>query len=327
MKDQEFNRLNEYSKLSLFANIGLDIARARDIDEALEQIMHKIGDIFTPLNWSLILKNNQTGELFFKLVVGKSAEKLKGQKIPKRKGIANWVVENEQAVLIEDVKNDPRHYDYFDKTTGFETKSIIGVPLKANNQVIGVIELVNRLETEVFTPTDLKILQTIADFAAITIEKASYMQRLENLARIDVLTGISNRRDFEENLKKEIERTKRIGNFLALLILDVDDFKKINDTHGHQEGDRVLKEVASALCKNVRKVDYVARYGGDEFVVLMPNTDTAGAQKTKERILSAMPHSVSIGVRASGPDDLSQLLNTADQNLYKEKHTKNREKK
>jgi len=320
--DDRSSHLDDYLKLSFFADIGLGIAKAKDLDETLKQVMNKIGDIFVPLNWSLMLKDNQTGELYFKLVTGKSAEKLRGKKLPKGKGLANWILENGQAVIVEDVKKDPRHYDHFDRLTGFETKSIIGVPLKVKDEVIGVIELVNKLEKNAFTPTDLKILQTIADFTAITLEKTYYMKRLENLARIDMLTGVSNRRDFNDNLEKEIERSQRHGSSLALLILDVDDFKKINDTRGHQEGDRVLKAVADVLKKKVRTVDFVSRYGGDEFVVLMPNTDIKGAEIIKKRILSSAPYPVSIGIHAAGPDKLSGLLKKADQDLYEQKKLK-----
>ncbi len=320
--EKKSKNLDDYRKLSLFANIGLSIAKAKDIHETMNQVMNKIGDIFAPLNWSLLLRDNQTGQLYFKLVTGKSAEKLRGKKLPKGKGLANWIMENGEAIIVEDVKGDPRHYDHFDKITGFKTKSIIGVPLKVKDEVIGVIELVNKLEKDAFTPTDLKILQTIADFTAITLEKTYYMKKLENLARIDMLTGVSNRRDFNDNLEKEMERSQRQGTSLALLILDVDDFKKINDTYGHQEGDRVLKAVADVLKNKVRKVDFISRYGGDEFVVLMPNTDLKGAEIIKKRILSTVPYPVSIGIHAARPEKLSVLLKKADQDLYEQKKLK-----
>ncbi len=294
--------------------------------------MDKIGAMFAPLNWSLLLKDKRTGQLYFKIVVGVSADKLKGKRVPKGKGIANWIAESGQSVIIEDVKKDSRFNDYFDKLTGFETKSIIGVPLKTENTVFGVIELVNKLNGNNFTPYELNILRTIADFTAIAIGRVYYYRALKRIATIDPLTRIGNRRVFERVFSKEVARCKRYGGEVSLLMIDINDFKDINDQFGHSAGDIVLKNFARILRQSVRKVDVIARYGGDEFVVLMPNTPKDKAEKVKQRILTkiekynksgeVLPFRVSIGLHAAGPESVEDLLLDADMDLYRQKSRK-----
>ncbi len=294
--------------------------------------MDKIGAIFAPLNWSLLLKDKRTGQLYFKIVVGASADKLRGKHVPKGKGIANWIAESGQSVIIEDVKKDSRFNDYFDKLTGFETKSIIGVPLKTESKVFGVIELVNKLNGNNFTPYELNVLRLIADFAAIAIGRVYYYRALKKMATIDPLTKVGNRRVFERVFQKEVARCKRYGGEVSLLMLDINDFKKINDQFGHSAGDIVLRNLASILKDSIRRVDIVARYGGDEFVVLMPNTTLDKAKKVKNRIErkiekynksgEVLPFTVSIGIHAAGPENVDDLLMDADIDLYKKKSQK-----
>ena len=324
--------MDDLVRLSFFVDIGKSISRAKNIDETLHEIMHHIGEIFTPLNWSILLKSPKTGDLTFALVVGKNAAALQGLRLPKGEGIAGWIAETGEPLIVEDVGQDSRFSPRVDSYTKFTTESIIGVPLQSDQRVFGVIELINKLDGTPFTSFDLKVLTTIADFAAIAIEKAYYLRALKRLATTDPLTGALNRGAFERLYAKEVDMCKRYGLPLSLLMVDVDDFKQINDTCGHQAGDEVLKNLVDLMTECVRKVDYVFRYGGDEFVVLMPNTPKDQAQEVRTRVLRRLdyqnslnpevPYRVSIGMHSVDPDDEGAVLELLDTDLYREKDKK-----
>ncbi|MEW5818530.1 MAG: sensor domain-containing diguanylate cyclase, partial [Spirochaetota bacterium] len=315
--------------LSFFTEIGKAIVSAKNIKEILSQVMDKVGTIFAPLNWSLLLHDHKTNELVFQVAVGVAADKLRSVRIPTDLGISGWIFNTGQSVIIEDVDKDKRFSRHIDAMTGFKTKSIIGVPLKTGNRVLGIIELVNKLDGGIFTPFELKLLSSIADFAAIAIERAFYIQAIHKLSRIDHLTGVLNRRAMDMILSQEIERCQRYQTELSILMIDINDFKRINDKYGHLVGDDVLVECARIIQRNIRKIDYVARYGGDEFAVIMPNTPRLPAEKVKERILADLektvkkgncpPFGVSIGLQTSGPDGVCDLLNKTDVDLYRQK--------
>ncbi len=151
------------------------------------------------------------------------------------------------------------------------------------------------------------------------------ISELRFLADTDGLTGFYNRRKVEEILTKEIERSRRYGNALSLLFIDVDNFKDLNDTYGHQKGDEVLKKIAGVINRELRRTDYVGRFGGEEFLVILPETDADRALKVAERIRRRIefedfgigPVTVSIGVtQLKGGDDIDTLFNRVDRAMY-----------
>ena len=315
-------------RLSTFSDMAKQIASSRSVAETISQVMTHVGKSFSPVNWSLLLRNEHSGELKFVHVTGEGAEGVRGLVLNRGQGIAGWVAENGEQALVEDTSSDPRFYREIDTKTGFVTRSIVAVPLRARGKVYGVIELINKLDDTLFTATDLHVLQTIADFAAIAIERAYFLRSLRRLAMTDPLTGLNNRRGFEKLLDREIEKTRRGGTLFALLMIDIDRFKVINDTHGHPAGDRVLKRLARLLVSSSRKVDTCARLGGDEFAVLMPGTGTEGAvflvrrlqQKLDEDNLSSpLPFQISIGSRVVDPQRPQDVLGDADRAMYREK--------
>jgi diguanylate cyclase (GGDEF)-like protein len=323
------DNINDLVKLSFFSDLGIAITSVKTMRELLARVMEKIGTIFVPLNWSLLLRNNKTGELTFKIAVGESSDKLLGLIIPKGKGIVGWIAETGKSVIIADASQDERFSDHVDKITGFNTESIIGVPLKVNNKVFGVIELINKLNGDSFSSYELKLLQTIADFAAVALEKFYYLKAIKKIASMDGLTEILNRRSFDRFLLKEIERCKRYDHPLSVIMLDINYFKQINDNHGHQAGDLVLKETADILKRNVRLVDSVFRYGGDEFVILMPDTTPEDAETVRSRIMldrenlnnqeGEISVTYSMGLHSAGPDGVDDIVSNSDLDLYKEK--------
>jgi diguanylate cyclase (GGDEF)-like protein len=323
--------IDDLVKLAYFADIAKGITSASSVSETLQQVQRSIGTIFAPRNWSILLTDPKSGGLRFQTVAGEGSEKLTGQLIPAGRGIAGWIAENALPVIVEDVARDERFDPSMDELIGFTTKSIIGVPLLNGGRLFGVIELINKLDGTSFSPLELKILVTIADFAAIAIEKAYYTAALKRIAVTDPLTGVLNRRGLERALDREIARCKRKELPISILMFDIDNFKGINDTHGHLKGDEVLKDFAEILKKNIRKADILCRYGGDEFAVIMPEAVTENAEYVKKRVTAHLalvndrrefPFAVSIGIHSGTPDSVPDVFDSADKALYFEKTRK-----
>lgn len=207
--------------------------------------------------------------------------------------------------------------------------SVVAVPLVGERAVLGVLAVYDPLGGR----ADLTTLRTLADQAAVAVENVLRHQDMSRLAVTDALTGLANYRSFTATLTRELERATRYGRTLALLLLDVDHFKRVNDTHGHQRGDAVLVELAARVASQVRDVDTVARYGGEELVVVLPETDLSGAELAAERIRRAVRDqpfgigpdavvvTVSLGVAVHPADgqNATALLRTADEALYEAK--------
>jgi diguanylate cyclase (GGDEF)-like protein len=321
--------IEDLVRLSFFAEIGVAISSARTIKEIISRVMDKIGEIFAPQYWSILLLDRRTDQLYFRLVNGTDGARLKDVRISKGDGIAGWVAQTGQSAIVEDVRRDSRFSERMDKITGFTTRSIIAVPLKTERGLIGVIELVNTISSRPFTPLEMKLLTTIADFAAIALEKAYYSRALRRIAAVDALTGVYNRRAFQRAFDREVARCRRYKSPLSVLLVDIDDFKAVNDRFGHAAGDTVLRRLAGALTTCTRGTDFVARFGGDEFVVLMPSTRRDEAENAKARITlhlqesartgGELPFTVSIGLHSAGPDTVDTLLQGSDMDLYREK--------
>ncbi|SJZ38082.1 diguanylate cyclase [Selenihalanaerobacter shriftii] len=213
-----------------------------------------------------------------------------------------------------------------------EIKSAIAVPLKVRDEIIGVILAINTLMAHSFSKEDERFLTTLTNQVAIALENAKMYNRMEEIAIRDGLTQLYNHSYFQEALADEINRAKRYGQELSLILLDIDNFKDFNDTYGHQVGDKVLKELAKNLKSIIRDIDVVARYGGEEFVIILPATSTKGAEDVGFRINESVREmvvkddglelnvTVSIGVSTYN-QALSQkeFISEADKALYRAK--------
>lgn len=310
-------RLNGIIEMTALINSSLSsrIISKRAVEAATKLLESEAG--------SLILRDMKTGELFFDIAVGSKSKKVKEIRLPEGKGIAGWVVEHHKPVIVHNVNKDPRFYNEADKISKFVTRNMVCVPLRAKKRTIGVLQVVNKLKGK-FTEDDLSVLQSFADQVAIAIENA----RLFEEAVTDGLTGLIQRRYFEIRLIEEISKSRRYGYPLCLVMLDIDHFKKVNDRYGHQEGDRVLIGIASALERAVRMGDIAARFGGEEFALILPHTERANAFKAAERLRVSIEkqmfngHSVTIsagiGFMTSKDREMQgeDLIKMADDALY-----------
>ncbi len=335
------------NQAEIFCHIGRVLTSSLNPKEVFRRVLKIIGDYFSPQNWSLLLMEENTGRLRFEIIMGTDADKLKNIYIEKGEGIVGWVCLTGKPLLVEDAQNDRRFSPRVDQILDFTTRSVVCVPLlNGNNCVVGAIELINKIvppsaksalgafateltpTDETFTETDMRILSSIGAFTGIATENAFLHQKVKELATIDSLTGINNRHYFNEILRRETERVRRYKHTICLLMMDVDDFKSINDTYGHLTGDKVLCTIADILRSSVRESDLVARFGGDEFVIVMPFSGESEGLGLAERIqklirewnaeelIPGLELGLSIGVHAAGPEDVDTVLLKADNKLY-----------
>src|SRR5947199_4703314 len=259
-------------ELAVLNEIGKALTSSLDITEVMHVILEKVSSLLKPRNWSLLLKDQTTGELSFQTAVGAGSEKLLGLRIRPGEGIAGWVAQHNAPLLVADVHKDPRFASRFDKASRFHTKSILCVPLAFKGLTLGVIELVNAPRDGAFHEEDLKILGTVAEFSAIAIENARNFHKVEELTILDDHTGLFNSRHMKRQLEQEVVRATRFGHPVSVIFFDLDYFKRVNDSHGHQAGSQVLHEIGRLLLKTLRSTDVPVRYGGDEFMIVMPET-------------------------------------------------------
>lgn len=327
----EIENRQRIAQLAAFNEIGKALASSLNLKEILGIVMDKISGLMQPKNWSLLLLDEQTNELTFEIVVGDGAEKIKDLRLKPGEGIAGWVANEMRPLLVPDVSKDLRFSRKADDASKFVTTSIVCVPLVNRGRCHGVIELINKVEDGRFSEEDLLLLTTLADYTAIAIENAKFFQKVQELTITDDLTKLYNSRFMHNRVDYEVERAKRFNYNLSLIFIDLDHFKYVNDNYGHLSGSKLLREAAQLLVKMIRNVDMACRYGGDEFLILMPDTSKSSAVIVAEKLCRGLRNEVflkedGLNLRLSGsfgvasyPADASnkdELIHKADDAMY-----------
>lgn len=322
-------------QLAMFNEIGKALASSLDLKEILSIVMVKISELLRPKNWSLLLVDEEKSEMRFEIAVGVGSDKIKDLRLKVGEGIAGWVAKERRPVLVPDVSKDPRFSKKADDASKFVTKSVVCVPLVNHGKCYGVIELINKVESGNFGDEDLLILTTIADYTAIAIENAIFFNRVQELTVTDDLTKLYNSRFMHDRLHHEVERAKRFKYDLSMIFVDLDYFKDVNDNYGHLRGSKLLKEIAQLFVHLIRGIDIACRYGGDEFLIIMPSTTKDNAHKVAEKLRGALNESVflkdeglsikltaSFGVATFPHDaaDKDELIHKADNAMYRVKN-------
>jgi diguanylate cyclase (GGDEF)-like protein len=316
--------------------IAKAVGSAMDSEELFSIILDKSTEFLHAEQGSIMLLDEERRVLTVKAMKGLNKKIVELLKIRPGEGISGRVLSTGSPIVVADIEADSRLGQT--NRPRYKTKSFISIPLKLEGRTIGVLNVADKLTGEVYSEDDLQLLTSIGTYASIAIERSKFYQQTEELKRIsitDALTGLLNRRYFQERMSEEIERSRRHHLPLSLIMIDVDDFKSVNDSLGHPAGDEVLKMAARCIRNCIRTIDVAARYGGEEFTVILPQTTKVDAQTIAERICSEvfridLPFSradqklvisVSLGL-ATYPEDaesLEDLVRNADIALFSAK--------
>src|SRR5437867_1073453 len=322
-------------EITIFHDVAKALTSSLDLDSILQTIMEKMAEYFCPDTWSLLMVDEAKNELYFAIAVGTASEALKNVRLRVGEGIAGHVAKYGEKLIVPDVRADQRFAKRIDQMTQWETQSIICVPLKSKLRVLGVIQLVN-VDMHHFGDQESFFLQSLCDYAAIAIENARSVEKIQELTITDDCTGLYNARHLYKTLEQEVYRSSRFGYEFSVLFIDLDHFKQVNDTHGHLIGSKLLAEIGYLVKAKLRLIDYAFRYGGDEFVVLLPQTSKDAALVVARRLRDALRASavckeerLNLNVRASVgvatyPQDARtphDIIRQADEMMYLVKNT------
>jgi diguanylate cyclase (GGDEF)-like protein len=316
---QQADELDALRTLSINLTSILDLPTV--LNAVVREAMHLINDtraahIFLYIN----------GKLEFGSSLDSNGTRNKAFATPRKNGLTNSVIHSGETIIVEDMKNHPIYEDAPPNWEG----SIIGIPLKMGEKVVGVMN-VSRNKMGGFTLSELRLLGMLADHAAVAISNASLHQVISEKAYSDTLSGLPNRRALDEKLEAEIKNAWRTGTKFSVIMMDLDGFKDVNDSYGHEFGDQVLRTIFHAIALGVRGSDFLARYGGDELTLILSQSDLPAARMVTDKILENIkkvfvtaPDKRKINLGLSGGiavyplhgQTASELLRAADAALY-----------
>lgn len=309
--------------------LGVDVRGVFSLEGLLQLLADRAKDIIDADRCSIFIHNKETNQLWTKVAHG-----VESLKIPINKGVAGEVFRTRTPKIVNDVSIESNFLADIDSLTGYTTRSLLSVPLTTiDGKTIGVFQAINKLH-ENFTECDSNFLSLIGSYTSFAIENALLHEELthaKNVASIDHLTGIFNRVKFDDLLELHTNLSKRYSRELTLCIFDIDDFKFVNDKYGHIVGDTVIKMIASLASQELRETDIIARWGGEEFVLLFPETKLEQATDAVDRIrkkVEAYLFEEGFSVSCSfGMSEFSKnksallLLQSADDKLYEAKNS------
>jgi diguanylate cyclase (GGDEF)-like protein len=322
---QQTDELDALKELSIHLTSSLDLPAVLDavVSEAVRLI-----DNARDVNIFLY----RTHKLSFGAALDSEGTRNKPWSKPRANGLTYTVARSGETIIVENMQD----HSLFQNVPAHWIGSIIGIPLKVGNNVVGVMNL-SRSTIGGFSSSELRLLSLLSDQAAVAISNASLHQMISRQAYSDTLTGLSNRRALDERLEEEVTSARRNNYSFAVIMMDLDGFKAVNDTYGHTVGDEVLRLVSTEMARGVRTTDFLARYGGDELTLILSQTELSSAQVVCEKIIEGMKKikyqlpdgkrlklGISGGIALypvharSGPD----LLRAADAALYHAKKYK-----
>ncbi len=304
-----------------------------DPEELFRVILDEARKLTGARKGSLMVPEAGNGALRVRAAVGMAEKVAERLRLRAGEGIAGRVFATGEPIIVHDIELDPRFRRK--NRPRFDTRSFLCLPIRKNGHTVGVLSLSDKATGEPFEPQDLDVLETVLAQATLAIERSTYWAQSKELRRLSItdgLTGLLNRRYFQERLAEELDRASRHSHPLSLILIDIDHFKHYNDTNGHPAGDKALVLLGRILRASVRAIDVVSRFGGEEFAVILPETRKREAVEIGERIRREVEAfyfpgeerqpagklTISMGVAAFPEDarDLRGLIQRADRALY-----------
>lgn len=273
---QQTDELDALKKLSIHLTSSLDLP---DVLDAVVSEAVRLIDNTRDVN-IFLYKNHK---LSFGAALDAEGNRNKPWSKPRSNGLTYTVARSGEMMIVENMQDHP----LFQNVPASWIGSIIGIPLKVGNTVVGVMNL-SRSTIGGFSPSELRLLSLLSDQAAVAISNASLHQMISRQAYSDTLTGLPNRRALDERLEEEVASARRNNYSFAVIMMDLDGFKAVNDTYGHAIGDEVLRLVFGEMARGVRTTDFLARYGGDELTLILSQTEMVSAQIVSEKIMEGM---------------------------------------
>src|ERR1035437_3123540 len=261
--------------LLVFHQLARSLTSSFDLDTILRTILEHMERIMEAELWTLLMLDESTQELYYAIAAGGEQDALSDLRVKVGEGVAGWVVEHGETLIVPEAVDDPRVKEE-GSAEPRNVRSVIALPLRGRKGTHGAIEIFNP-RTDQMTDYTIAFLHILADHAAIAIENAHDVARIQQLTITDDTTGLFNVRHLYDVLARQLDRSRRNGLPLSLAFIDLDRFKLVNDRHGHLVGSELLARAGQRLQELSRKQDYCFRYGGDEFVILMPDTDATEA--------------------------------------------------
>lgn len=316
---QQADELNALKKLSLNLTSSLDLPTV--LEAVVQEAMHLFHNARTV---HIFLYANR--RLEFGASLDSDGQHNRVFSVPRKRGLTYSVAREGKMILVDDMKKHPIYKDAPPEWGG----SIVGIPLKIDKKVVGVMNL-SRSNIGGFSKAELRLLNVLANQAAVAISNASLHQMISKKAYTDTTTGLPNRRALDERIETEVKNAWRAGTKFAVIMMDLDGFKNVNDTHGHDFGDQVLRATFNVIAVSVRATDFLARYGGDELTLILNQGDLQAARMVTEKILENMANfsikapdnspvtlgiSGGIAIYPNHGRNSSELLRAADAALY-----------
>jgi diguanylate cyclase (GGDEF)-like protein len=315
-------------KLRIFDSLGKTLTSSLDLSDVLRIVVEKLGSLVECHHFALLLLDEASNEFFYEFPKEIAEQK---NSFPLGRGILGRCLERGRGELFSDPVNDPLFDEEVDGLVLKQPTSIITLPIMSKGSVLGLIAFFKEKNESIFTIEQFRLLETFSDYLAIAVENARNYKSVQELTVTDDLTKLYNSRYLHLILERELARGERYKESLSVVFIDIDNFKKVNDLHGHMAGSQLLKEFGEFFLSVVRLSDVAIRYGGDEFVLVLPKTTKKEAllfvERARENLHSHVflkqkhlniKATASFGI-ATFPEDgktIDQIISAADKAMY-----------